>query len=62
MSGSAQVELIVPDTGPNVFAIVARHSGKCLDVPGASTTDGTRLQQWSCNNSAAQSFRLSAQP
>jgi hypothetical protein len=33
-------------------------SGKCLDVPSASTADSVRLGQYTCNGSAAQSFRL----
>ncbi|MBI2389879.1 MAG: RICIN domain-containing protein [Deltaproteobacteria bacterium] len=35
------------------------HSGKCLDVPGSSGADGTKLQQWTCNGSDAQRFRVS---
>ncbi|WP_188277646.1 RICIN domain-containing protein [Streptomyces sp. CBMA152] len=38
------------------YHFVNRHSGKCLDVPGASTADGARIQQYTCNGSAAQSF------
>jgi hypothetical protein len=30
----------------------------CLDVPGASTADGRQLQQYSCNGTYAQAFRL----
>jgi glucosylceramidase len=48
--------------GNGVYRFVARHSAKCLDVPGSSTADGARLDQWSCNNTAAQSFRLAQQP
>ena len=40
----------------------ARHSGRCLDVPGASTTAGVQLQQWDCNGTGAQSFVLLRQP
>jgi glucosylceramidase len=48
--------------GGGWFRFVARHSGKCLDVPGQSRTNGTQLQQWDCNGTVAQSFRLIAQP
>ncbi|MGP9022533.1 RICIN domain-containing protein [Streptomyces sp. BR1] len=41
------------------YHFVNRHSGKCLDVPGASTADGARIQQYTCNGSAAQSFDVS---
>jgi beta-glucanase (GH16 family) len=40
----------------------ARHSGRCLDVPGASTSAGVQLQQWDCNGTGAQSFLLAPQP
>ena len=31
-------------------------NGLCLDVPDASKNDGTKLQAWDCNTSAAQNF------
>ncbi|GAA4187642.1 ricin-type beta-trefoil lectin domain protein [Streptosporangium oxazolinicum] len=40
------------------FTFTARHSGKCLDVTDMSTGNGALLQQWSCHNSPAQTFRL----
>ncbi len=40
------------------YHLVNRNSGKCLDVPGASTADGLQLQQYTCNGTAAQSFRI----
>jgi cytolysin (calcineurin-like family phosphatase) len=35
-------------------------SGSCVDVSGAGSTDGTRIQQWTCSPSAAQSFWVQA--
>jgi endonuclease/exonuclease/phosphatase family metal-dependent hydrolase len=32
------------------------HSGKCVDVPGASTASGVQLIQYSCHGGANQSF------
>ena len=43
------------------YHFVNRNSGKCLDVPAASTADGVQLVQFTCNGTAAQSFRLTAQ-
>jgi hypothetical protein len=43
------------------YHLVNRNSGKCLDVPAASTADGVQLVQYTCNGTAAQSFRLTAQ-
>ncbi|MEW2078405.1 endo-1,4-beta-xylanase [Streptomyces sp. NPDC012403] len=31
-------------------------SGRCLDVPNASTTDGTQLQLWDCHNDTNQQW------
>src|SRR5207302_5373161 len=43
----------IAETG-GYYHWVARHSGKCFDVPSASTADGLQLQQWTCNGTAAQ--------
>jgi hypothetical protein len=48
----------IDNAGPFVTTAVVRHSGKCLDVPNASTAGGTQLQQWPCNALGAQSFEL----
>ena len=45
-----------------IFKLVNVASGRCLDVPAASTANGVQLQIYDCNGTAAQSFRLSAQP
>jgi hypothetical protein len=44
--------------GNGIWRFVARHSGRCLDVPSSSTANGVQLQQWTCNGTGAQSFRL----
>jgi hypothetical protein len=49
--------LLVPECG-GFYHLVARHSGRCLDVPGSSTADSLQLQQWDCNGTGAQSFPL----
>jgi hypothetical protein len=41
------------------FHFVNRNSGKCLDVPSASTADSVQLQQYTCNGTTAQSFNVS---
>ncbi|WP_155372792.1 RICIN domain-containing protein [Catellatospora vulcania] len=49
-----------PATGV-AYQLVVTKSGKCIDVPGASTTNGALLQQWGCTaNSPWQQFRLTA--
>jgi len=46
------------DEGAGYFHFVNRNSGKCLDVPAASTADGVQLVQYTCNGTGAQSFKL----
>jgi hypothetical protein len=41
-----------------VYKISRKTAGKCIDVNGAGTTDGTKIQQWTCNGSGAQTFRV----
>jgi mannan endo-1,4-beta-mannosidase len=49
--------LLVPEGG-GFYHFVARHSDRCLDVPGSSAADWLQLQQWDCNSTGAQSFQL----
>jgi hypothetical protein len=44
--------------GGGFYKLVARNSGKCLDVPAASTANGVQLQQYTCNGTTAQAFKL----
>ncbi|HYF61934.1 MAG TPA: RICIN domain-containing protein [Herpetosiphonaceae bacterium] len=49
-----------PPSGGAYFTLVNRYTGKCLDLNNASTADGAKIQQWTCNNSNAQQWRLVA--
>jgi len=40
------------------YNFVADNSGLCIDTPGASTTSGVQLQQYTCNSTSAQEFSL----
>ncbi|MCB5168555.1 RICIN domain-containing protein [Streptomyces bambusae] len=51
----SQAATIDPDA---YYRLVSVHSGKALDVNGFSTADGTRVQQWTDQNSANQQWRL----
>jgi len=55
--GNNQQWLPVEEAGGR-FHFVSRNSGKCLDVPSASTADSTQLTQYTCNGTTAQSFSL----
>jgi beta-glucanase (GH16 family) len=46
-------------TAGNIFnfgAIV--HPGSCMDAQGQGTGDGTQIQEWDCNGTGGQSYRL----
>ncbi|MER5204124.1 endo-1,4-beta-xylanase [Streptomyces sp. NPDC002825] len=49
-----------PTPSPGAGQIKGVASGRCLDVPGASTTDGTQLNLWDCNNAANQQWTYTA--
>ncbi|MFD3548504.1 RICIN domain-containing protein [Streptomyces sp. NPDC058655] len=44
--------------GNAYYRLVSVRSGKVLDVNGFSTADGTRIQQWTDQNTANQQWRL----
>ncbi|HEV2346003.1 MAG TPA: glycoside hydrolase [Actinocrinis sp.] len=44
--------------GTSAHELVGVQSGKCLDVPGASTTNGTQLDLYSCNAGSNQEYTL----
>ena len=41
--------------------VIAKSSGKCLDVRGYSTAAGANLQQWSCAGTANQQWLFTAE-
>ena len=51
------IEFATATTGLS-YNIVARHSGKCLDINGSSLDDGAQLLQWDCSGAANQIFTL----
>ncbi|SDM22082.1 RICIN domain-containing protein [Nonomuraea jiangxiensis] len=38
-----------------------RNSGKCLEVAGGATADGTNIRQWTCSGGAGQRWRVEEQ-
>jgi hypothetical protein len=49
-----------PPPSTSYYNLVARQSGKCLDITGGSDLDGTNAIQWSCNGGDNQRWRLVA--
>lgn len=39
-------------------SLVVQHSGKCMDVQGGHTEDGTPIQQYTCNGTEAQQIDI----
>lgn len=46
----------------STHALVNKASGRCLDVPGSATTDGTALDVWDCHGGANQQWNVPATP
>lgn len=42
--------------GGGYYKVVNKNSGKVLDIPGASTMNGTKIQQWSYTGADNQLF------
>ena len=47
----------ISDVGGGSYRLVARHSGKCLDVVNGSTADGARVVQYTCNGGGNQQWQ-----
>jgi hypothetical protein len=59
--GIADVEQASSElTSGRAYVLKAVHSGKCIDVAGASTADGATVEQWDCNGHTNQQFRLTS--
>jgi GH43 family beta-xylosidase len=46
---------------PTSYTLVNRNSGKCLEVAGGNSADGTNIAQWTCNGKASQKWRIQDQ-
>jgi hypothetical protein len=47
-----------PPPYPGGTGAIVGLAGKCLDVSGAGTWDGTKIQIWTCNGSNAQNWTI----
>ena len=56
-AGRTNQQWQLPDAGAGYVQIVARHSGRCLDVTGESTADGARVIQYTCGTAANQQWQ-----
>jgi hypothetical protein len=60
--GSSNQQWTPVALGNGYYKFVDVGSGRCLDTPAASTANGVQLQIYDCNGTAAQAFKLTAQP
>jgi beta-glucanase (GH16 family) len=56
--GGANQQWRAEASGTGSYRFIARHSGRCLDVPSGAATESLQLQQYDCNTSNAQQFSL----
>ncbi|MFD5467393.1 RICIN domain-containing protein [Kitasatospora sp. NPDC127059] len=49
---------VTPLAAPPTRTVVSANSAKCLDVTGASTTDGAQAIQWTCGTGANQRWTV----
>ena len=54
-SGSRSRAAPAPRVGP-----ITGVAGKCVDVSGGSSADGTKIQLWTCNGGANQQWTVNA--
>jgi beta-galactosidase len=62
---SAPPAVVVPSPpasggGGQQGALVGTQSGRCVDVPNATTTNGTQVQLWDCNSGTNQRWTYTA--
>ena len=55
---SATTLVANPAQAATTSAVRGVGSGRCLDVPGASQTDGTLMNIWDCNGASNQQWTL----
>jgi hypothetical protein len=49
---------VTANAGPVLSTLRGAESGRCVDVPGATQTNGTQVALWDCNGGTNQSFTL----
>lgn len=56
--GDNQKFIIDNSPGGGYVRLIAKHSNKCMDVPGFSTVAGITIQQWECHGGTNQQFAI----
>ncbi|MEU7823747.1 PQQ-dependent sugar dehydrogenase [Catellatospora sp. NPDC049133] len=58
VAASIEVAAAAPAAADTVGPITGVASGKCVDIPSATTVNGTQVQIYTCNASAAQTWTV----
>jgi len=56
--GSTPTPTPTPPPSGNYVRLQNRHSGKCIDVEGASSDNGANIFQWTCHSNANQQWLM----
>ena len=59
-NGGTNQQFTLQSAGSGYVRVVERRSGRCLDVPGWSTTNGTVLNLWDCTGGNNQQWARAA--
>jgi hypothetical protein len=57
-TGQANQDWTIRERGNGLFELIARSSGKCLDVREANPNNEAVIQQWTCNGQVNQLWRM----
>ncbi|GHH04078.1 RICIN domain-containing protein [Comamonas sp. JC664] len=55
---SAIAQVVQTPGGGNVYRLVNKLTGKCVDIDGPSTADGANIHQWACHTGASQLWTM----
>jgi hypothetical protein len=56
--GASNEKFEAVSDGNGYYHFVVNENGLCLDTPGASTANGVQLQEYTCNGTGAQQWKL----
>jgi hypothetical protein len=56
--GASNENFMPVSDGNGYYHFVVQQNGLCLDTPAASTANGVQLQEYTCNGTAAQQWKL----
>ena len=58
VAGAAHLTRAAHIVGAPTYELVSAYDGKCLDVYGGATGNGSRVDQWTCNGGSNQLWKV----